>query len=160
MRCPHHQARCRLSQRGSSVLIAVRLHRASSISSSKRSSRLSQRRSSISITTALNWLLHRGSSISIATILHRGSSISITTSFGRLLDPNDFSANWDKDEAVRDASAAQCCTLCSGSNSKPEPWAYPECSAGQGRPAPDLSGRRLTAPSSGRWSENSNPATG
>jgi hypothetical protein len=38
-------------------------------------------------------LLHRRSSISIATILHRGSSISITTSLGSLLHLNDFSAN-------------------------------------------------------------------
>ena len=70
----------RLLHRGSSILIAMRLHRASSTSSTTRSIRLLQRKSSISITTPLTEFLHRDSSISIATILHRGSSISITMS--------------------------------------------------------------------------------
>ena len=78
------------------ILIATRLQRGSSISSTTRLSRLLQRRSSISITTALSGLLHRRSSISIATILHRGSSISITTSFGSLLHPIASPANQDK----------------------------------------------------------------
>ena len=83
--CPNHQVMCRLWQRGSSILIAIRLHRGSSISSADRLCKLLQRRSSISITTPLNELLHRRSFASIAAIPHLGSSISVTSSSGILL---------------------------------------------------------------------------
>ena len=149
--------------RGSSVLIAARLHRGSSISSTTGFSRPLQRGSSISIVTALRGLLHRGSSISIATTLHRGSSISITTSLGGLVHARDFSANRDKDEAACGASAAQSCTLRCGLNSKLEAPRLPRwLSAVRNRQArslsPDLSAEMLAELRSRRCDEDSSLA--
>ena len=141
----------------------MRLHRASSTSSTARSIRLLQRRSSISITTPVSKFLHRRSSISIATILHRGSSISITTSLGGLVHARDFSANRDKDEAACGASAAQSCTLRCGLNSKLEAPRLPRWrSAVRNRQArslsPDLSAEMLAELRSRRCDEDSSLA--